>query len=188
MIACSASYLKAIVHRGLLLARAQPFPLVQVVDLDDQSIGLEIQGVATALPVTGVLDHLGDRVVAPGQRTDRDAPALEQLGDPEIGRLTQALALSQTVRDEPKPALGTDPGVQELERAGRGIARVLERLFPLGQPQCVDSRSSELGMNTSPRTSSSSGGSPLRVERYLADGAQVGGDVVASLAVAAGRP
>ena len=106
VIACSASYLKAIVQRGLLLREPEPLALIEVVDLDDQAVGLEIERVALVAPALGVLDHLLDRVVAARVGADRDAPALHQLGDREIRRLVDPLRLAQPVRDEPQPALG----------------------------------------------------------------------------------
>ena len=108
VIACSASYLKAIVHRGLLLARPQPLALAEVVDLDHQAVGLEVERVPLVLPLLGVLDHLLDRVVALRVRADRDAPALQLPGDLVVRALVDALGLSQPVRDEPEPPLAAD--------------------------------------------------------------------------------
>ena len=50
-MACSASYLKAIIQRGLLLRAPSRGALVEVVDLDHQAVGLEIEGVPLALPL-----------------------------------------------------------------------------------------------------------------------------------------
>ena len=47
-----------------LAPRAEPLALVEVVDLDHQAVGLEIERVALLVPALGVLDHLLDRVVA----------------------------------------------------------------------------------------------------------------------------
>ena len=47
-----------------LAPRPQPLALVEVVDLDHQAVGLEIERVPLVAPALGVLDHLVDRVVA----------------------------------------------------------------------------------------------------------------------------
>ena len=47
-----------------LAPRPQPLALVEVVDLDDQAVGLEVERVPLVAPALGVLDHLVDRVVA----------------------------------------------------------------------------------------------------------------------------
>ena len=79
--ACSASYLKAITHRGLLLRDAERAALAQVVDLDDEAVGLEVERVPLVLPGAGVVDDLVDRVEDVRLRADRDAPRLHSPND-----------------------------------------------------------------------------------------------------------
>jgi hypothetical protein len=99
----------------------------------------------------------------------------------------QAVEPALAVGEEPKPALGAQPGVEQLQAPGGGVARVGERhLSPLGlQPV----ESCQLGLG---QVDLAADLDPLRrqvgvtkPERNVADGADVVGDVVARLAVPA---
>ena len=96
------------------------------------------------------------------------------------------LSLAQPVRDEPQPALAADLRVEQLERAGRRVPRVLERLLAFGPAQLVEP--GELGIGHEDLAADLEQGRGTAVEHQgnLPDGAQVGRDVVAPLAVAAG--
>ena len=123
--ACSASYLKAIIQRGLLL-RAQPLALVQVVDLHDQAVGLVVERVAQVAPLSGVLDHLVDRVVSGRVGADGDAPFLDHASQGVIRGLVDPPVLAQPVRDEPQPALAAELGSSSLSEPAvefRGLAK-----------------------------------------------------------------
>ncbi len=125
--ACSASYLKAIVQRGLLLRAPSRSRWLRSSTLTTRPSVWKSSVLRSVAPALGVLDHLLDRVVAARVGADRDAPALHQLGDREIRRFADPLVFAQAVRDEPQPALGDEPGVEQLERAGRRVAGIGER-------------------------------------------------------------
>ena len=188
----SASYLKAIAQRGLLLRDPEPRALVEVVDLDHQAVGLEVERVPPVAPTPGVLDHLVDRVVP--------APMCGLTGMPHALFSRPSRARSTRSRRCPRHS----PRPCETNRSRRG--RRASGSSSLSEP-AVEFRGLAKGVSPAARRSSLSAeqlgvghvdlaadleqrdGSILqRRSGILADGLQVGGDVVAALAVAAGRP
>ena len=78
-------------------------------------------------------------------------------------------------------------GIEQLERAGGGVAGVLERLLAVSPPQFV--KPGELGVGHEDLAADFEQGRGAAMKRQgdVPDSAQVGRDVVAPLAVAAGR-
>ena len=130
-----------------------------------------------------------DRVVAGGVRADRDAPALHQPGELEVR------AFARSPRYSPSPCETNRSrrwpqsfGVEQLERAGRRVARVGERGLAGGPAQLVEPDQLGVGhVDLAAHLEQRRRGRPASDQRDLADGLQVGRDVVAALAVAAGR-
>ncbi len=91
------------------------------------------------------------------------------------------------MRDEAQPALGDDLGIEHFERAGRRVAGVGEGNFTSGAAQLIEPDQLGIGHVHLAAHFEERRGAMLERERDFADGSQVRGDVVAALAVAAGR-
>ena len=78
-------------------------------------------------------------------------------------------------------------GIEQLERAGGGVAGVLERLLALSPPQFVQPGELGVGHVDLAADLEQGRGGAMKRQGDVPDSAQVGRDVVTPLAVAAGR-
>ena len=92
------------------------------------------------------------------------------------------------MRDEPEPSLAAELRVEELERAGGGVAGVGEGDLLGGSAKLVEPDQLGVGHVDLAADLEQAGGAALEDQGDLADGLEIGRDVVAALAVASGRP
>src|SRR5262245_41698539 len=91
------------------------------------------------------------------------------------------------MRDEPQPALGTDPRIEQLQGACRRVPGVLEGLFTGRPPPLVDPGQLRVSHVHLAADLEQGRGVTAEQEWYFVNGPQVRGDVIAALAVAARR-
>ena len=113
---------------------------------------------------------------------------LHQASHRKIRGFVDPLVFAQAVRDEPEPSLAAELRVEELERAGRGVARIGERELLGGAAQLVEPDQLGVGHVDLASDLEQGRGAVLEDQGDLTDGLQIRRDVVAALAVAAGRP
>jgi hypothetical protein len=172
---------------------AQLLPQAGVVHLDDHAIDLEGQGVALLLPVGDeILDLVEVLAQAPGA-VDLEAGLGERLQGARMLLEGDAAAHREEVGVEVEAALGGDGGVEHAHASGGGVARVGEAGEPGGLALLVqpleglgghDDFAAHLELRRQPRFFQRR---RRDGERHGADGAHVGGDLLAHLAVAAGQ-
>ena len=132
-----------------LAPRPQPLALAEVVDLDDQAVGLEVERVPLRLPALGVGDHLVDRVVDGVCGLTGMPHAFMRSSDlasrtSTVDALGRRPARGETNRSRRWPQ---SLRVEQLERAGGRVPRVGERRLSSAAARSSLSRtSSELVM------------------------------------------
>ena len=177
-------------RRPARAARDEAEPLLQVepVDLVDDAVDVVAERRAAGLDVAIDREHLLDRTREPGERIDAKAAALEPFEHAELGVLRHLAHLAPGIGEElERPARG-DRRVELAQRAGRGVARIGEHRLALGRLALVERK--EVGMRHIDLAAHLADvGVPVPVQplRDLADGADIGGNVLALEAVAAGR-
>ena len=97
VVACSAGNLKAVAQRGKLRGRPEPLAQREIVDLDDDAVGVELERPALVGPFLAERDQRVDADAAPPMRLHRQAPLAHRpehlgvrVGRPEVGVGEQA--------------------------------------------------------------------------------------------------
>ena len=130
--ACCAGNLNAVAQRGKLRRRAQPLAQRQVVHLDDDAVGAEIQRLPPIGPFLAERRDAGDVVAAAPVRLDRESPGPHRRQHGRVRTVLRdglhAVAAGHDLIGERRQApLGDQGRIQIPHRAGGGVARVREQ-------------------------------------------------------------
>ena len=185
--ACSASYLKAINQRGLLLRVPSRACWPRSSTLMTSPSVWKSSVFRFSDHCLRILDDRVDRVEHRGVRADGDSPALDPLLELGVGAELDPFEDPQAVGDEPEPALGAEARIEELERARRGVSGVGERELLVRPPQLVQAHQLGVGhVDLAPHLQQP-GRVAFECQGDAPDRLEVGRDVVAPFAVAPGR-
>ena len=169
------------------MQRAEPLLLVERVDLDHDPVDLVVEVGPPPLPLGAGLRDLLDRLEPLGVRIRPEA-ALAQPGERlEVRVGCDALAVARAVDPDGERPRRRDPGVELAQRAGGGVARVRGgrlsgRDLLLVEAAEAREREVDLAAHLHQRRRLA-----LERERDRPDRAQVDGDVLPALPVAARR-
>ncbi|OQA27809.1 MAG: hypothetical protein BWY59_00991 [Verrucomicrobia bacterium ADurb.Bin345] len=165
---------------------AEPLPLIEVVHLHHGAVDLVGQGGLQLLQLLRAGDDLLDIAAPPPVLRCGESEAPELLEDLGMLRERDAPGFADGIEDGGERAARDHAGIQLLERARRGVARIREGFLAfclaLGVqfPESVDR---EIGLAADLEDLRRAGGG----KRNVPDGLDVGGDVVACRSVAARR-
>src|SRR5262245_48181059 len=172
---------------GRFGGRAEALALTQIVDFDDQAVSFVRQIAEPLLPAVAVFDHLVDGRKRLDVRVDGETVILEEREPLLVGLELDAFGGAVTVGEQPQPAFGALLGIEELERAGAEVARVGVRLELLLLALFVDANEIlARHVNFAANFEQLGGLVRTQAQGNAADGLEVVGDIVASLAVPAG--
>ena len=166
-------------------AEAEPRLQVEPVDLVDHAVDVVAEGRALRLDGAVLRQHVLGAVAEPHQRIGRE-PELAQPGDRRALRGAERRRdLAPGIGEEAQRPRRADPRVELAQAAGGGVARVGEGAAAgLGLPRV---QRGEVGMaHVGLAAHLEHLGRAGQLVRDVADGAGVGGHVLAGLAVAAG--
>ena len=180
---------------GFVLERARPARRLggraerrverTVVDLDDRAVHFERKRMAERLEFVDRAVDFVHAAARPSSRLDGEAERPQALRERAVrGGVRLAAQRSDTVENRGERALRHLARVEQLERAGGGVARILERFLAAGDLLAREFEEAALGhVDFAARLER------LRLarnaQRQRPDRARAGGDVVADLAVAA---
>src|SRR5262249_18397537 len=99
---------------------------LQIVQLEDDAVGLELLALAARLPLVAVGEGLLDPVTAPRLGQAREAGRLQPGEHLRVRRGAEPARGSDAVRREAEPARRDDLGIDHAQSPGRGVARVRE--------------------------------------------------------------
>src|SRR6185436_6986688 len=155
--------------------------------LDDDPVDLVIELCPAPLPLGAGLRDLLDRLEPLGIRIRPEAPLPQPLERLEVRVGRDALAVARAVDPDRERPRRRDPGVELAERAGSGIPRIRRRGLAGRDLLFVETteareREVDLAANLHQR-----GRLAFQRERNRPDRAEVDGDVLAALPVAARR-
>jgi hypothetical protein len=176
---------------GVVPGRPQAGASRQLVELGDDTVGFERQGIPARFHPMVVGENTGYTRREPILGTHRQAPGSQPRH--RLGRGAEraaTLELHDVVQVEAKTTRRRDPRVQLTDRPSRGIPRVGERGQALGRELCVESaelpqRQNDLAPHCQPvgrRVTS-----VAKAGRHCHDRTEVGRHVLASLAIATSR-
>ena len=177
-------------RRPARTARDEAEPLLQVepVDLVDDAVDVVAERRAAGLDVAIDREHLLDRMRELGQRIDAKAAALEPFEHAELGVLRHLAHLAPGIGEEFERPARRDRRVELAQRAGGRIAGIGEDLLALGRLPLVEREEVGMGhVDLAAYLADIRVAVPVQPFRNFADGADIGGDVLAFEAVAAGR-
>ncbi len=165
---------------------AQPLLQIEPVDLVDHAVDVVGQGVALLADPPLVGQELLDGGAALGGRVDAKAGGAQGVEKPGIGAGHRRVGLAPGIGEEAQAPFGGDAAVELAQGAGAGIARIHEgrlalRHATLVQRHEVPALHIDLAAYLQHRRVL-----PVEPLRHVADGADVGGDVLADGTVAAG--
>ena len=157
-----------------------------VVDFDHRAVHLERERMAQFFELVDRAVDFVHPAAGPRARLHGEAERPQALRErPVRGGVRLAAQRADAVQDRGERARGDFAGVEQLERAGGGVARVFERLLAAGGLLAHEVEEAALG-----HVDFAARFERLRVardaQRQGADRARAGGHVVADLAVAAG--
>jgi len=156
---------------------------VERVHLHHHAVGVVGELGAELVPLADRRPQLVPAATEPALRRGREAELGQRLEHAVVGT-GQLVAGRRLVHDDPERAAGHQARIELLERAGRGVARVLERLLAGGDAVGVDP--GEVG---APHVDLAAHGEvdlAREAERQASHGAQVAGHLLAGATVAAG--
>ena len=184
---CSAGKLVGDGPAGRPPGGAQTLLPVETVDLEDDTVNLEVERGPLSLDLPMERACLVEPGAASGVRGEREPPRREPRENVGLA-LPQRLAhLAPAVGEEAQPALCGERRVDLTQAAGSGVARIDECLFAVRLPFPVQRREiSEPYVDLAPDLQSLRHVGARQVVRQVAQRAQVLGHVLAGLAVAPG--
>ncbi len=167
---------------------AEAFVEVALVDFDDGAIHFERKFGAKGFELVEGVKELLRVGLFPALRGGAQAEVFELVEECFVGVELDAFALTGTVEEGVEGALGDFGGVEQFEGAGAGIAGVGEG-FESGFLALLVEGLEAVAVEVDFASDFEYGGGcvGLKAEGDGADGADVGGDVVSSGAVAAGK-
>jgi hypothetical protein len=160
--------------------------LAEVVDLHHQAVGVVAERAARLLPARDLRLHAFDAVDAPGVRVDAQAERFEPGEHVDLATHAERDRIGDRVGEIREPPPRHLARVEHLERTGRRVARVRVRRLALGLAagvELVEARALHVDL-----AAHLDGRGLVECERESLERAQVLGDVVADLAVAARDP
>ena len=161
-------------------------PLFGVVDLDNDTVDVVVELFAALAPPGHALGDLAEASVTPGVGVYPEAEVTEPVQAFEVARRDRTFAPSHLVDVDGEWTLGGDGGVELAHGAGGGVARVREKGFAALGPLRVHALETALRHIDLAAHFEGRGRITGEGEGDGADGAEVGGDVLAATAVAAG--
>ena len=175
--------------RPTRLARAEAqFALEgDAVDLEHHAVDLVGQRIASATDVVVVVAAGLGALDQAQLATDGDTPAAERLEDAHLGVRQRPADLAEAVGTELQRATGGDLRIQLAQAAGRRVARVGEGLAAGFHGLGVERLETGLGHeHLAAHFEDLRPAFAVQLQRYVANGAYVAGDVLAGAAIAAG--
>ena len=177
-------------RRPARAARDEAEPLLQVepVDLVDDAVDVVAERGAAGLDVAVDREHFLDGMGELRQRIDAEAAGREPVQHGGLGVLRHLAHLAPGIGEESERPFRGDGRVELAQRAGGGVARIGEHRLAGRGLALVEGE--KVGMaHIDFAADLADGGDAVAVEllRDLGDGADIGGDVLAFEAVAAGR-
>ena len=166
---------------------AQTLLPVEAVDLEHDTVDLEVERGPHSLDLPMERTRIVKTGATPGVRGEREPPRREPRENVGLALPQRLACLAPAVGEEAQPALRGERRVDLPQAAGGGVARIDECLFAFRLPLPVQRR--EIG---EPYVDLAPDFQPLRHVgarqrvRQVAHGTQVGGHILAGLAVAPG--
>ena len=161
---------------------------VKAVDLVDYSVDVVVEPGALFLDLAMERDQLLDGMAQPGQRIGPEPAAFEPFDHAGLGDFRHRAHLAPGIGEEAERPRRGDAGVLLAQRARRRIARVGEDGAAFGLLPLVERKESLLGhVDLAADLADRRHVASLELLRHVLEGADIGGDVFALGAVAAGR-
>ena len=166
---------------------AEPLLPVEAVDLVDDAVDVVVELGALFLDLAMKRDQLLDRMAELGQRIGLEAAALEPADHAGLGIRRHRAHLAPGIGEEAERTRGGDGGILLAQRARRRIARIGEDGVAGGLLPLVEREKGLLGhVDLAAHLADLGHVAALELLRHVLERADIGGDVLALGAVAAG--
>ena len=158
---------------------------IEAVDLEDDTVDLEVERGSRSLDLPMQCPRLVEADTTPGERRESEPPGLEPRDNIALPLAQRLVRFAPAVGEEAEPALSSECRVNLAKAAGGGVSRIDERFLAFRLPFPVERRKiGEPYVDLAPDLQPLRHVGARQRVRQVEQGAQVGGYVLAGLAVA----